>query len=510
MGWMLPAAAQSLVEKLVTPGPLSAAHAKLEANCSACHESFSRADQNGKCTACHKPVADDVRNRSGFHGKSNAGTQPCKTCHSDHHGRGFALVKFTPAGFNHQLTDYPLVGGHARATCAGCHPAGKRHRDTPTACATCHAKTDPHRGQLGQACQSCHVVATWKTRLPFDHSSTRFALTGAHRAATCQACHAGERWKATPTQCVACHAKDDAHKGSLGPACATCHTAASWKATNFDHDHDTRFALLGKHASTSCAACHGVANAIPKPPKTCIGCHAKQDVHKGRNGSDCARCHNNRDWKQSNFNHDTMTRFVLKGAHRPLECQACHKQPPRIVALPVTCIGCHAADDPHRNRLGPECGSCHNEIGWKDHVVFDHGLTRFPLLGKHAPLACTSCHADKGFAAKGLACQACHDDRHHAGTLGPALACATCHGVNDWKLWRFDHDRATQFALTGRHKGLICTACHSRPGDPAKTPTACVDCHRQNDVHRGNFGNVCERCHVTSNFSEIKFDILRK
>jgi hypothetical protein len=497
------------MEGLVTPGPLSAAHAKLEANCGACHESFSRGAQNSKCVTCHKTVADDVRARTGFHGKTNAGAQPCKSCHSDHQGRGFALVKFNPVGFNHQTTDYPLIGGHAKAKCADCHQAGKKYRGTPTACATCHAKTDPHRGKLGPACQSCHTVATWKTQLPFDHSTTKFALLGAHRAATCKSCHAGERWKGTPTQCIACHAKDDVHKGALGPACASCHTAVKWKNSTFDHD-DTAFPLIGKHGSITCAACHGVANALRKPPRTCIGCHAKQDVHKGSNGADCARCHNSRDWKQSSFNHDTMTRFALKGAHRPLECRACHKQPPRIVKLAVTCFACHASDDPHKGRFGPECARCHNEVTWKDKVAFDHALTRFPLLGKHAPLACTQCHADKSYAAKGITCQACHDDRHHAGTLGASPACAVCHNVNDWKMWRFDHDAATDFALTGKHKGLTCTACHRPKTEPGKTSTACIDCHRQNDVHHGNFGNKCERCHVTDSFSEIRLDAVRK
>jgi hypothetical protein len=126
------------------------------------------------------------------------------------------------------------------------------------------------------------------------------------------------------------------------------------------------------------------------------------------------------------------------------------------------------------------------------------------LVGKHVTVACSACHADKTFAAKGITCQSCHADDHHAGTLGAAPSCVKCHNSTDWKMWKFDHDTATRFALTGKHKGLICTACHAKPADPATAPATCVGCHRQDDVHKGNFGDNCERCHVTTDFSEIK------
>jgi hypothetical protein len=567
-----PLAAQSIMERLVTPGPLSNAHAKLEAKCDSCHESFSKGAQNSRCLSCHKGIASDVAAGAGFHGKfGNARTGQCKICHSDHKGRGFALIRFTRANFNHNLTDYPLTGGHARAQCAGCHGASTHYRGVSTACASCHGKKDPHKGQLGQACQSCHSVNGWKPIVGFDHAKTGFALTGAHRGAACLSCHVGQRWKGLPTTCYACHAKDDAHKGSRGTNCASCHATSAWAATNFNHDTMTRFPLTGAHDRVSCAGCHGAGNAIKKPPVACIGCHAKDDVHKGQNGTNCASCHNSRGWKQTSFDHDRMTRFPLVGAHERVACEGCHKQPPREVKPPVTCNGCHATDDIHKGNNGPDCASCHNATSWKqvsfDHnrmtkfpllgahlrtkcetchtkpprelklsvacdschakddvhsghfggscqnchnfedwksrVAFDHGLTRFPLFGKHAAAKCTSCHADKTFRAKGITCQSCHDDDHHLGTLGVKPACGTCHNASDWKVWRFDHDTQTKFALTGKHQGLICSACHVRAGDPAKAPTECYACHRRNDIHHGGFGTDCQRCHTTRSFSEI-------
>lgn len=566
-----PAFGQSVMERLVTPGPLAAAHAALESRCDSCHTSFQKTAQNARCTACHRGVGSDIASGTRFHGKFGpARAGACKTCHSDHKGRGFALIQLNRATFNHSLTDYALTGAHARATCAGCHGNSHNYRGVTRECASCHARKDPHRGQLGRTCQNCHTTTAWKPVQGFDHSRTGFALTGAHRQQACMTCHVGQRWKNLPTTCISCHARDDAHKGSRGTNCASCHTTATWRSASFDHD-STGFPLAGAHAGAACAGCHGAGNVNKHPPRTCIGCHARDDTHKGSNGSDCASCHNPRSWKQTSFDHDRLTRFPLRGAHRTTTCQGCHKQPPKVVKPPVTCFGCHAADDTHKGnngqdcerchnatawksvsfnhntmthfplagkhaaakceschtrparevklntecaschtkddahagRLGTSCGRCHDSNDWKTRVRFDHALTNFPLLGAHAPLQCASCHADKTFASKGTTCASCHVDDHHKGALGTPSACGQCHNSVSWKAWSFDHDKATQFALTGKHQGLICSACHVRAGDPAKLGSQCIDCHRRNDIHHGGFGEDCARCHVTTSFREI-------
>lgn len=567
----VPAAGQSIMERLVTPGALASPHAKLESKCDSCHSSFRKEAQNGKCTSCHKAVGADIATRAGYHGKYGpARSAACKSCHSDHKGRGFALIKLNRANFDHTLTDYPLRGAHARVTCAQCHGKGNNYRGLATSCAACHKADDPHRGGLGAACQNCHTVDGWKALKPFDHSRTGFALGGAHRKANCLYCHTGQRWNGLPASCNSCHAKEDAHRGSRGTNCASCHTAASWNAVTFDHS-STGFALSGGHAGASCASCHGPGNANKHPGKTCVSCHAKDNVHpqalgtqcaqchdarswqrisfdhdkltgfalkgahrattcqschkprvelvkpavtcischaaddkhEGRNGQDCQRCHGEKDWKAVDFNHDTMTRFSLKGAHARIQCEGCHTAPAQDLKLSTECASCHASDDVHQGALGPGCSRCHDVENWKSGVRFDHDLTRLPLLGKHSQLACTSCHSDQSYRSKGITCADCHIDDHHKGTLGAPSQCRDCHNAANWKAWSFDHDSQTRYPLTGMHKGLICSACHSRPGNPAEAGSQCVDCHKRNDVHRGGFGQDCERCHVTSSFREI-------
>jgi len=68
-GLSIAAHAQGVFEQLVSPGQLSAPHAKFEKACTSCHEPFVRASQSGLCLACHKPIGADRTAARGFHGK---------------------------------------------------------------------------------------------------------------------------------------------------------------------------------------------------------------------------------------------------------------------------------------------------------------------------------------------------------------------------------------------------------------------------------------------------------
>jgi len=268
----------------------------------------------------------------------------------------------------------------------------------------------------------------------------------------------------------------------------------------FDHDK-TRYPLRGKHADTECKSCHK-SPVFKEAPMNCIGCHQKDDKHKGRFGEACGDCHTERDWKESRFDHD-KSRFPLLGKHRPAKCESCHRDA-NFKQTPVDCLSCHRKEDKHDGTLGPKCADCHNERSWKDSVRFDHGRTRFPLLGRHAPVACVKCHETPRYKEVKTQCVECHDKEDvHKRRLG--TRCADCHNARDWKIWDFNHDRRTKFALDGKHRPLKCESCHTRAVDDKPTlPTACVSCHRADDAHDGAYGPLCERCHVDSSFKQIK------
>lgn len=501
-----PAMAQSVIEKLVSPGPVSSAHKEQEKTCNACHASFDKTAQPQLCLDCHEDVEKDVADKSGFHGKSpEAGAAPCKTCHSEHKGAAFKIVTFDPDGFDHKLTDYMLAGAHRDALCADCHAEDKKFRDAPHDCINCHKADEPHKGRLGEDCASCHVVKDWKT-VSFDHSTTAFPLLGEHRAVKCNACHLDEVYKDLPSRCIDCHGDDDKHKGAFGADCESCHQASAWASISFDHGRKTGFSLTGKHAPLACAACHTGTLFEPKLKTDCIACHRKDDAHKGRNGPDCAECHGAASWIEANFDHDRDTKFALRGAHGRVACEACHMQAV-TKALPGTaCIDCHRPDDPHKGAQGEQCASCHNEVSWIKNTRFDHDLSRFPLLGKHKDAECGACHLSKVFSDAPTDCKSCHaEDDKHRGALG--TDCGLCHTPAKWSFWMFNHDAQTDFSLTGKHEGLTCSACHKPGGRPASEQSGeCVACHRADDKHRGQYGGDCGRCHSTTSFKGVRLN----
>jgi hypothetical protein len=507
------------IESVLRPGDVIAGHAKWEEECAKCHVRFDRAAQDRLCIDCHKEVGQDMRERTGYHGRLEP--KPCRTCHTDHKGRGARIVQLDRQRFDHALTDYVLRGRHARVECDKCHEPSRKFRQAPRECHACHRKDDVHKGSLGAQCADCHTESDWK-QAKFDHDKTRFALAGKHAQTECVACHKkGSDYKEAPRTCIGCHKKDDdaprGHKGQYGERCDGCHGAKSWKPATFNHDTDTRYALRGKHRAAKCADCHTGPLYRDKLGSTCIDCHRKDDEgargHKGALGRDCAACHVESGWKdKGRFDHD-KTRFPLLGRHVQAPCGDCHKSTDYKQA-PRECIGCHRKDDKHEATLGTKCESCHGERQWRDVARFDHDKTRFALRHAHAArtVACKACHADlKHYRDTPVDCHACHrkDDKHQ-GQLG--TACESCHTDRDWKVAGFDHRRA-RFALVGRHQAVACQDCHAS-ARYKDAPRECIACHRKDDEgvrgHQGRFGGACESCHNARAWTLADYDHARR
>lgn len=450
------------IEKALMPGEVIEGHAKVEQDCAQCHKRFDKAAQPGLCQDCHKDIGSDVRTRTRLHGRLE--DNACSRCHTEHKGRRASIVSLDKKKFDHDRTDFKLSGAHREigTKCESCHKPKVRFRDTPKLCNDCHRKTDQEKG----------------------------------------------------------------HKGHLGSKCESCHNDRNWKEAKFDHEK-TKFPLVGgKHAEVKCKDCHADLT-YQRTPLTCNGCHRKIDDekgHKGRYGTKCESCHNDKGWKEIIFNHDTDTQYALKGKHRQAKCNACHlpeKGPLYQKArLPDKCIACHRKDDQdkgHRGGLGEKCETCHNERGWKN-SSFDHDDTKFPLRDKHKDAKCDTCHKGgvSGPAARlklEMECVACHrkDDQEkekgHKGRYGDK--CGTCHTAKDWKASLFDHDKDTKYALKGKHKETLCDACHLPAKGPiykTKLETACIACHRQDDKHKGQLGNKCESCHNERRWQDAPYD----
>lgn len=486
------------LETLLMPGPVGAAHAKIERECGQCHDRRDRSRQPQLCLACHENVGADLQQRRGFHGRAkNVSASQCSACHSEHRGRDADIVKLSAERFDHDATDFPLQDHHVGVPCAQCHTGTKPYRDAPAECVACHAERDPHGGKLGRQCDSCHSASGWPATR-FDHAKTKFPLTGSHDDLACGACHAGNRYADTPRQCVSCHAADDVHAGARGPSCGNCHDTAGWRSAKFDHAKETGFALLGAHSRTDCLGCHRSGDMQKELPRTCAGCHAADDAHATRLGASCESCHASEAWLPSSFDHLRDARYRLTGAHAGLSCHRCHTANAHDQKLGRECVSCHQVDDVHGATAGASCAQCHGEDSWRSAPGFDHDLTSFPLLGLHLAVPCAGCHADHRFAETRSDCKSCHAKQDvHAGKLG--ASCSECHTANGWNLWEFDHSR-THFPLTGAHEPLQCTQCHRDRAGKISLSTSCASCHGQDDIHLGQFGTQCQQCHLTSTF----------
>jgi hypothetical protein len=503
---LAPAAHAAEFETLVMPGPVVAGHQEIESDCGSCHRPFDPGAESALCSDCHEDVASDAKSGTGFHGLAPGANGDCRGCHTDHEGRGADIVGLDPALFVHDWTDYPLRGAHRNLACATCHTADlEKHRDAPADCVGCHVDDDPHAGGLSEDCGSCHSEVRWGTT-EFDHSKTDFALEGAHADAACSTCHANERWTETPSDCNACHSVDDVHLGGFGADCQSCHGVVDWKGVRFDHDRDTDFALTGRHGDAACISCHPGGPSAKPAPIDCLSCHRNDDVHRGSQGTDCGLCHNTNGWVKLQFDHDRDTDFALRGSHADASCESCHTSDPHQVEIASDCLSCHRQEDAHVGQLGTECQTCHGERTWRSELRFDHELTNFPLLGLHATVACESCHTSPRFQDAKTVCISCHREADtHERMLGPD--CGSCHNPNAWNLWRFDHDKTTDFALHGAHEGVDCTSCHREAAFRPSTlelPQACVECHAAEDVHRGEFGARCETCHGDAGWDRLE------
>lgn len=332
-----------------TDFPLEGSHNRID--CRSCHDvqvevSSVFADFNHidvvNCNNCHEDVHDG---RFGF---------DCASCHNVNSFLDVAIDE----GFNHAMTDFPLVGMHVDLECARCHTARMTDPIEHAQCMDCH--DDHHEGQMSTPeCSRCHEESGFaNVMFDFtDHAETEFALDGAHMATPCLECHLdNESWIFTglSTSCVECHV--DIHESELDPRfypnrdCESCHSTVAWYEVSFDHSV-TEFVLDGRHETGRCAGCHLADDEIVFTglPMKCRECH--EDVHGGQFDGDlttCGACHFPSGWQDLVFEHDS-TRFPLEGAHALLGCTECHQEEQEAQGVsyvvyrntPYACAACH-------------------------------------------------------------------------------------------------------------------------------------------------------------------------
>ncbi len=395
---------------------------------------------------------------------------------------------------------------------------------------------NPH-GPLVSRCEDCHTLTSWKPirAFPeFNHNTTRYPLRGMHAKVDCRSCHVKLVFRDVGMKCADCHA--DLHRGQMGAQCEKCHTVNGWNASiQAVQDHQNRFPLVGAHAVVECSACHtGAAVGKFQGLSTdCVACHLTDVRNTKTTGLDhaalnfptnCQSCHSMDTWLGAGFDHAKMTGFALVGAHAKLDCTACHVGG-RYAGVPADCYSCHAKDftfagNPNHvtGGLPHDCTMCHTMSTWQG-ATFDHSkFTKFPLIGAHVSVACTSCHVGGKFVGTPTDCYSCHKP-DFVGTTNPSHVaagfptdCSVCHTTANWNGATFNHSN-TPFPLTGAHLGVgSCATCHVG-GVYAGLSTACVSCHMKDYTSTTNpnhaasgIPQTCGVCHSTTAWSPATFD----
>jgi hypothetical protein len=481
------------------------AHKKV--GCYECHtKSLGAKVPKRVCEACHD---DDNVHQNRF---SDFGKPPrCDACHPQ--------TSFKDAlTFNHNArTSFALRGKHQRASCRGCH-RGKNAADferfdpAKVGCMGCHAHAKVHDGQFKDAqCLECHQTEGSRMQTAesvdiYHGPDSQFPLVDGHEGVDCTSCHIDDQYKGTPRECGSrCH--EDVHETKLGDACSQCHRPGVWEPERFDHAEDTQWPLKGMHQEVKeCESCHK-GDITFQAPTTCSaeGCHATDDVHKGKLGDACEKCHN--ESGENLFNHNTMAAFKLNGSHMAVKCSQCHPSisfKPR----PKNCAGCHPEPQVHKGQYGTVCETCHTTETWLD-IRALHDVGDFALKGAHDNLTCQRCHKDnRPLGGSGNLCINCHRrDDIHSNSLSPR--CGQCHSQWSFTPAQFDHSTVGCY-LTGLHRTLACYDCH-KTGSFGGLASDCASCHRDTAIEQrpathANRANSCATvngCHTPNTWKVL-------
>jgi hypothetical protein len=482
----------------ISPGGLSAAHSAYEgiSNCTKCHVLGNKVSSD-KCLACHSEISSRISKGIGYHNSPEVKGKLCFSCHSEHNGKEFNLIRLDASSFDHTITGYKLSKPHAAQECRKCHtaenisdPVLKARKNTwlgvNSSCLTCHE--DYHQQTLSSQCLKCHSDETFRPASGFDHSSARFKLNGKHRTVDCIKCHRVENINGKKFQefrglkfsnCTNCH--NDPHQNKFGQNCRQCHTEESFSVRKntmgFDHAK-TGFPLEGKHMTVDCNSCHKGKLSDPLRHGRCSDCHP--DYHKGqliKNGisPDCSECHSVNGFTSFSFTIERHNSgpFKLNDSHQAVPCMDCHRKNEKwsFRNIGTVCRDCHP--DIHERIIEPrfypggDCRVCHSEKRWAE-VTFDHSLTRFELTGAHVQQKCRACHFrpdDKGiihqkFYELSAVCASCHTDNHFRQFEKNGITnCSDCHGTENWNASKFNHSE-TAFQLDGKHRDVPCAKCH--------------------------------------------------
>jgi predicted CxxxxCH...CXXCH cytochrome family protein len=510
---------------------------------------YSAADGTCSNVYCHgaKLAAGGI----GANPVWSGGRLACNACHGfpppAPHTTSTACSVCHPGTVKADGTVNDAGGLHANGTveAAGGHAAGWSNPDQHgpaamaglSACRSCHGQNLDGVGGTASSCAACHDragYASWQSNCTFCHGAkTANYVAGSVAAAAPPRGTQGET--ATTTLAVGAHQKHLAG-ATLGPAvaCTECHAMP----TDLSHLDGVAAVAFGPGAKRGGATpgwsagrcsnvyCHGgtLAGGSNNAPTwiagatqtTCGTCHGVPPPAPHTTSTACGTCHTG--YTSTTVNaalHMNGTVDAASGHAAGWAAKEQHGYAANRNGLP-SCTGCHGADF-NGGTTGASCNACHASAGfatWQTNCTFCHGTRVQAYTAANLASAAPPVGTEGEYATTTRAVGA-HQKHLAGGTLGPAVACATCHMVPA----DLAHvNGSATVTLTGpaaqggvtpswnATAGTCASYCHgaSLGGGTRTAPswtagaseTACGSCHGIPPPAPHSTSTTCETCHT--------------
>jgi hypothetical protein len=302
--------------------------------------------------------------------------------------------------------------------------------------------------------------------------------------------------------------------------CRECHFSLdALKASAADPSKAEEFliepeSIYKPHGKLGCVTCHGGDGTVSDKEASHKGLIA--DITKDR-PADCIVCHYNLPAEipgdRLRTPHKIVTDKIEHGQALDVYCSDCHGQvghgfdpvSGNVVCNMTVCLDCHKQrnldvklTECNACHVGPHdvqnlnCELCHTSTqDWAQVKVAVHPM---PLVGKHAEVACFSCHRYPNFGGLSTQCAACHEKAHDFG----GDDCASCHDpANTWTFAAGTWPEHVQIwdQYKGKHTQVDCVGCHI-DGLRAKIASNCDACHAKPSSHNQDaYAGDCVKCH---------------
>lgn len=158
----------------------------VDVDCEECHTLDAQLKPVMECEDCH---AEDDEHDGRF-------TLYCGACHT--------TTGWADSPFDHNLSSFPLSGGHAKLVCKECHTKAEEGQFTGASgsCLDCHGYPRWHGEAFGANCVECHTVNNWRATYSGAHSWQHPREEGEVDMSDCRGCHPVSVYQ---SDCNSCH-----------------------------------------------------------------------------------------------------------------------------------------------------------------------------------------------------------------------------------------------------------------------------------------------------------------